>query len=691
MAYGVKGAALQIHQTLHGYADGHRQLAASLSLKPGDVKAMLVLSDISGSGARIHEKGYLTGYPLFESKMYALARTWAAPEMPRPGCVWTHTLLIDFADLATLNDPTTLLSLFCQPSKMDIADYENPLSIFSEDSSAELSSSSLVFARKLLVGLYEKPHSRVIVTRPADFDVDLVVMAVWAQQWPRLRRAFRFCTLSVSDRSTGSNAFDLQFLPSLDRSVRSRFHGVLEINDRSVLLENWIDDAVSDLAHTDIGGLRTFLRRIGGDVDSWREAFRSLCRLHVLIQEFQTNPESINRAILLLENELGSVQARAAREIVFTAAFEQGNRLDDAAFDFIIRHLEFAESGGLSINSGILCREIWRRSPDRFIEMLEGSERQRLISSEGFAALEMAELINGIVRKPSFAPIALTHRPELVVWPEFWSSDLVSTDTAFTILATKSHLRTRALLAMIMANRQDLARRAAYEIGHLEVLQAIAAFFDSLTADQQNLREWFSAAISNSEAVAQFLADGQMRSWELLSAIAHLMHADAVPNDYGTDPWLVAIRASSEPFSKEESIFLYSYLLSRALGSQSRNPGELVQISFDPVYMAASIDHLPDHEWYIIENKLPWSYGWFPSDRCQRIREAVGELFVSRELSPQLFAKITSNDQAFVAMTEIIARSNRGRRFLKRVSRCLKSEGMQYNIVRIAMIEKTID
>jgi len=124
MAHGVvQTDNVKVHQAVHGYADGHRQLTASVSLKPNDAKTMLVLSDISGAGAQIGDDGYLTGYPLAESGFYALVRTWPAPEMSRPGCVWTHTLLIEFADLATLIYPIELLLLFRRPVLGETAVY----------------------------------------------------------------------------------------------------------------------------------------------------------------------------------------------------------------------------------------------------------------------------------------------------------------------------------------------------------------------------------------------------------------------------------------------------------------------------------------------------------------------------------------------------------------------------------------
>lgn len=85
----MTGAVL--HQTLHGYSDGHRLISSSLSLAGQDARTMQVMSDLSGPGVKPGVDGYLTGHPLEGVGKYVLARTWAAPEMPRPGCVWTHS------------------------------------------------------------------------------------------------------------------------------------------------------------------------------------------------------------------------------------------------------------------------------------------------------------------------------------------------------------------------------------------------------------------------------------------------------------------------------------------------------------------------------------------------------------------------------------------------------------------------
>src|SRR5579872_1415199 len=82
------------HQTLHGYGDGHQLLASSIDLPTAQSSALLVMSDLSGPGFRRGYESYLTGYPLGGAGVYCIARTWFAPELSRPGCVWTHSILL---------------------------------------------------------------------------------------------------------------------------------------------------------------------------------------------------------------------------------------------------------------------------------------------------------------------------------------------------------------------------------------------------------------------------------------------------------------------------------------------------------------------------------------------------------------------------------------------------------------------
>ena len=106
-----------IHQFLHGYSEGHRLIAGSLKLPTDLARLMLRMSDLSGSSVVKGFDQYVTGYPLDSINAYALAMTWYAPEMSRPGCVWTHTLALPMQILATIPSLGQLVHLFKRPAR----------------------------------------------------------------------------------------------------------------------------------------------------------------------------------------------------------------------------------------------------------------------------------------------------------------------------------------------------------------------------------------------------------------------------------------------------------------------------------------------------------------------------------------------------------------------------------------------
>jgi hypothetical protein len=141
---------------------------------------------------------------------------------------------------------------------------------------------------------------------------------------------------------------------------------------------------------------------------------------------------------------------------------------------------------------------------------------------------------------------------------------------------------------------------------------------------------------------------------------------DAVPNDYGNDPW-VEVLASWSTLHTRMVTYLATYLLARALGWRSRSPAELVRYGFDAAYDALSRDRLPGDAWRLLEDRLPWVLPFVAWDRCLRVRNAVVGLFVERNLPPSAFARISDDDAYFAHLAHAMARTYRGRSYLGRV------------------------
>lgn len=107
----------RVDQAVYGYSNGHRELASSVTFSAIDTYELAAASDLAPGVKLEPDQSYITGLMLPESKKYALIRTWLAPEMPRPGCVWSHVLILDRHVLSTQADLTVLKLLFKRPAR----------------------------------------------------------------------------------------------------------------------------------------------------------------------------------------------------------------------------------------------------------------------------------------------------------------------------------------------------------------------------------------------------------------------------------------------------------------------------------------------------------------------------------------------------------------------------------------------
>jgi hypothetical protein len=265
----------KIDHALFGYAEGHRQLASTVRLPSQDMYHLGAASDLAGDVRLDPSESYLTGLPLIESQRYALIRTWSAPEMPRPGCVWSHVLLLDESILSTQLDMSIFFALFQNPRQVERSFYSVPLSLVSGVSSWSVPRSDLV--AEIIESYYS--HETTFLSAGALAErIEAAIAAVWSQQWPRLRTGFSFRTAQLGSARRRNAKYDIQVAPTEPTKTLSP--------------PEWVDAATDDAGSDVVTPLRRFLWRYGRDVKDSRDRFRLLVETYLASAESARLPMS---------------------------------------------------------------------------------------------------------------------------------------------------------------------------------------------------------------------------------------------------------------------------------------------------------------------------------------------------------------------------------------------------------------
>jgi hypothetical protein len=301
---------IQIDQTLHGYQHGHQLLMSSSQLSSEAKKTLLVQSDLSGSNVVDEFKEYISGYPL--ATHYAFSKTWYADEMRRPGCVWTHTLLIPFADLGKIPDLDQLLCYFKRPQKDQYDSYSQAINIDRND----LKNTGITFddhqlASILLDVVYNHYDQSIIYPSFDPSYLEKTVVQLWSNQWPRLRRNFTFCTGALSIKVIDGSEFDLQIVPQRNlNSIEKQSNNALIVNPDAEVKSAWIEY----LLNSPKDRIRKFLWLYGSDVKGTRSNYRYLV---ILYGQSQSNSTDFTRINKLLINAFDSDEAQLLKKEIY--------------------------------------------------------------------------------------------------------------------------------------------------------------------------------------------------------------------------------------------------------------------------------------------------------------------------------------------------------------------------------------
>ena len=376
--------------------------------------------------------------------------------MPRPGCVWTHTLLVRFADLAVIESLEELNRHFrCPKNRKEVDKYNGMLELFLHEQSTrpvQITEREAV----ILQELYKSPNKRVLIERPDAFP-DELVLALWSQQWPRLRRSFSFCSLCTRDRSSNGIDFDLQMFSASFSGVARQASDAHEANGHVSAQDDWLLRALRDLERPNDKGLRSFFKLVGSDMEGGREAFKPLCTLFAGLEEEYGGPTMLGQALATLKSEPSLSSARTARAVVGNMVTTNIEHVDEVELSFLWKNIEYVDKGLLSKHGTNVVRALWRRTPEGFDKVRWQNATQRWLIDRTVETTELSELLSLIIDVPELEELALRMRPKIVREVAFWRN-AAELEKAVEAAAAVSFSRYESIEAMMLARRRELAK-----------------------------------------------------------------------------------------------------------------------------------------------------------------------------------------------------------------------------------------
>ena len=234
-----------IDQLVFGYEEGHRLLGGSTRIP---ATALAVLLDATDAPLESVRDRLVTGLPMDAIGRYALAFTWSAPELPRPGAVWSHVLLVEpgcFEQQATVK---LLRNLARRPEVCELERYKRPLSLGS-GGGGTVGGVPLPLIEAIVAALYG--DGGPVVVHEDLTESERALFAIWDAQWPQLRGRFEFRTRESARVSSSGGVV-----------VARRLRGMMR-GGKAAERTRWISLLAEAMGTQRESPLRRFLGRFG--------------------------------------------------------------------------------------------------------------------------------------------------------------------------------------------------------------------------------------------------------------------------------------------------------------------------------------------------------------------------------------------------------------------------------------------
>lgn len=626
-----------IDQCLHGYADGHTLLATSTTLSREQRTLLSRMTDLSGPSPVSGFDGYLTAFPA-PGDVYVLARTWYATELPRPGCVWTHSLLLDQAALRS-PDIWNLVTLFQRPRQGER--FEQYAARIEErpEAAVQLSVSRIHPLLPLIQASYDIRRStkaRVTVVTDTAAAVEDLFLAMWTQQWPELRRAFSFTTGMLGGLG-GSVPFDLQAVPARNQTLAPEggmevidlVHSGVHASDRWALLA--AQDAVSR------GELREFLWTFGGDFRDGRRAFRGLCETFTLLRGERARDLAAHVHSLFVD----FAETEHLRQALFGGASKWALP-ENEVLPLVIEH---NGAGFLECTPDEIRMRAGRLPITDLTEILKRALEERWSGSCPAALFDAFYAkcdVNSLDELPlSIVVEAIRLRPQLASDASLWGR---SQDRARALLGAlnKEGEIAQATIFGLLANGDITLLREAWRFSASAWIRGGLAYVDAVEPGVDIEAKLLEHLFAFRYDVPWELPPRLGRSLKYVSAVIELTEREANKFPISSATVFAGLPSLRDPHAE---LHACAFLLLVGLCRPEPTAARFLSAGFATVYRAAAMGGLPWQVWRRLEPLLPGHVREW--DKCERLIEGTVSRFIHRRWPARDFLLTFREDETF--------------------------------------------
>ena len=677
-----------IHQTLHGYREGHRLLAASTTLPPRSEQLLAVLSDLSGHVIVRHFGEYLTGYPLPEFGVYALAKTWYAPEMPRPGCVWTHTLLIPFEKLGRAQSLHIFASLFVRPHSDDFNSFTIPLREKSENDKLAHTTGDRSIASQVggvLRKLYESPDQPILVPIGSPEKAEWSFLEIWSQQWPRLRRTFTFCTGAISSRQVDGRWFDLQGVPE------KRIDDLLRTNNNAVIAklgtgqsghqkEHWCQMAIDDLVFS-TNGLRKFLFEFAAETRGGRRDFIPMTNLFLALNNKSRDP------VKSLINSLEVVFPQSDMGVKLKGKLLAGEvgtdlmRTPDVPLRIVLEAKEkLFEMNESQLND--IAQRAWAFKPDRVFEAVSAADEAKKVLSpavlSAIAETLKPEYFTDLSKFEEALLILASHRPMILAHDSFRA---VSGRNAILLEYLKGR---RIKPDEIQTILRQWLKEGEFECFDLGAETIPTRVIPNLLDLVSGITAWGDSNISTGQLIHLCKRGPKQAEGWLFQNIERLKKGELALTIVGcivvaldietirlknnnVDDWEFLLFNQKELELELQDMVVVRLFL-RAMQVRGTSGARIATAAFPHIYRRLMNSEISYSEWYTLQEALiGTSWDW---DRCRQLTESLIDQFRAFKWPKKYFSVMLANDAELASYLKNTCFC--GSKYKKYISRSLK-------------------